>query len=480
MNNGSGSRQSEEYTMDRRTFLHFGSSACLAGMTPFLNTGLSQENHNQIIEPQASDALIANPGMGFETFHCFNTDDRITRLPYYPKCSIAYFRFYWDALEPKEGKYNFDMMDQLVDKAQKNGQELALRFMPMSTTNAKQGTPKWYTDKAKVYSFKRDNSTGWAPDHNDPYFLSKQEALISAFGEKYNGSPYICRMDIGSVGFWGEWHLSHTEPPVPMITEENAIRIIDMYLKYWNQIPLSMLIGYVPGLRYAVENGTGWRADSLGDYGHFSDTWCHMTDAYPQKLAEANASQAWKRGPIAYEPPGSMTDLEKYVPSKGGGYDKMWDQALQWGGSAYNPKSGTIPAAQIPAIERFLKRCGYRFVLKRVAIPQTWQRKEKNLPISIQIENVGVAPAYKNYRLAIKLTGLGAPVILPSKSKVSQWLPGEHHIEERCALPDSLPAGTYNISLGILHPSLARPAIQLANTGGDEDGWYPLSHIKII
>jgi len=67
--------------------------------------------------------------MGFEIFHSFNSDERNTRLEYYSKCSIAYFRFYWDTLEPEEGKYNFDLIDSLLDKGRQNGQDLALRFM---------------------------------------------------------------------------------------------------------------------------------------------------------------------------------------------------------------------------------------------------------------------------------------------------------------------------------------------------------------
>jgi hypothetical protein len=46
----------------------------------------------QVIEPDSSDEVLVNPGMGFETFHGFNDDDRNTRLKHYPRCSIAYYR----------------------------------------------------------------------------------------------------------------------------------------------------------------------------------------------------------------------------------------------------------------------------------------------------------------------------------------------------------------------------------------------------
>jgi hypothetical protein len=43
----------------------------------------------------------------------------------------------------------------------------------------------------------------------------------------------------------------------------------------------------------------------------------------PGKLAEAQAADAWENGPIVFEPPGSMRDLERYEPSRGGGYVRL-------------------------------------------------------------------------------------------------------------------------------------------------------------
>ncbi|MEA3225772.1 MAG: beta-galactosidase, partial [Planctomycetota bacterium] len=324
--------------MNRRTLIKLGSSGLLAGMMRplMISSTLVGQIGSYVIEPEPIDEVLTNPGMGFETFNSFNGDERNVLAENYPKCSIAYFRFDWDTLEPDEGKYDFDLIDSLLDKARERDQDLAMRFMPTRPADLEGGTPNWYSRRSKGFWYTKNNRLGWAPDHNDPYFLAKQEALVSAFGEKYDGHRNIIRMDIGSVGFWGEWHMSHTEPEVPMISEENAIKVIDMYLEHWSKTPLSMLIGYVPGLRYAVRKGAGWRADSMGDYGYYSADWCHMFDSYPQNLAQARAWDAWKNGPVAFEPPGSMYDLEDFVPDRGGGYDAMWAQALKWHGSAFN------------------------------------------------------------------------------------------------------------------------------------------------
>ena len=466
--------------MNRRDFIKLSSSCLLGGLAcpRMRNPAWARQADNYIFEPEATDEVLVNPGMGFETFHSFNEDQRYRRAENYPECSIAYFRFYWDKLEPQEGNYNFELIDLLLENARQNGQDLALRFMPTSAADPYVGTPKWYIAKAKGYWYKKNNREGWAPEHNDPYFLAKQEELLSAFGERYNGHQNVIRMDIGSVGFWGEWHMSHTEPEVPMINEENAVKIIDMYLKYWDETPLSMPIGYVPGLRYAVSKAAGWRADSLGDYGHFSDTWCHMFNCYPQNLEQAEASEAGKNGPVAFEPPGTMHDLDKYVPDKGGGYDKMWDKALEWYGSAFNAKSKPIYSHQVPLIEHFLKRCGYRFTLRRIILPKILLPNQRYLPIDFEIENTGVAPVYKNYIPAIKLTSDNVSAIIASGARTREWLPGIHRMEEDLLLPDSLGAGNYLVSFGILDPGNHLPAIKLANKGMDNEGWYPLGLVE--
>lgn len=466
--------------MNRRDFIKL-SSYCFLGSTvcpQMLNPVWACRADNHIFEPESADEVLVNPGMGFETFNSFNRDLRNVLAENYPECSIAYFRFFWSKLEPQEGRYNFEMIDWLLEKGRQNGQDLALRFMPTSSDDSYQCTPEWYMEKAKGYWYKRYNRKGWAPDHNDPYFLAKQEELVSAFGARYNGHQNIVRMDIGSVGFWGEWHMSHTEPEVPMISEENAIKVINMYLEHWDKTPLSMLINYVPGLHYAVSKGTGWRADSLGDYGHFSDTWSHMFVAYPRDLELAGAWGAWKNGPVAFEPPGTMYDLDNYVPDRGGGYDVMWNEALQWHGSSFNAKSKSIYPHQVPSIQNFLRRCGYRFILRRIILPKTLFRDRRHLPVYVEIENVGVAPVYKNYVPAIKLTGARVSVIMTSEARACQWLPGLHRIQEDLLLPDCLGAGDYAVSFGILDPGNHSPSIRLANKGADPDGWYPLGIVE--
>ncbi len=467
--------------MDRRAFLQTATSGFAGAlMTARLDNRSASARTLQGSGPQfelpATDAILVNPGVGLETFHQFNADLPESRRSALPPCSIAYFRFYWDKLEPREGAYNFDLVGSLLDQASSQGQSVALRFMP--TSKGGSSTPAWYRESAKGFTYKTGNREGWAPDHNEPRFLASQEALVAAFGERFNGDPRLIRMEIGSVGFWGEWHLTSTEPRLPEINEDNAVKVVDMYLRHWDRTPLCMLIHRPATLRYALKHGTGWRADSLGDYGHFSETWHHMRDSYPAKLKEAGALDMIPRGPVAFEPPGTMRDLERYVPSHGG-YDAMYDQALAWYGSAFNPKIDPIPEDQFPSIRRFLARCGYRLALRQMQIASPPRAGDQTLAITATVENQGVAPPCKPYRLSLRLDRGGQPIVLHAAVDPRDWLPGIHRIKEELALSDPIPAGDYQLSIALLDPSTPRPAVELANQGKAPDSWYPLGTLTI-
>ena len=468
----------------RRQFLQ--QAAAMAAVPVLVHTSGTAMAGNTIdnpltVTPEESDEVLVNPGIGIETFWSFQGD----RLHYdrevenYPQSSIAYFRYYWNELEEAEGQYNFEEIDFLLKKARKRGQDLALRFMGF---NFGMRYPKYLMERARGHHvelaphpwYPVPKVPTWAPDFNCPYFLSRLEAFLAAFGERYNGHPELVRLDIGSMGRWGEWHCSGLKE-VAMPTEENACRLIDWHLKYFSKTPLSMLIGYVPGLRYAVSKGTGWRADSLGDWLRGK----HMDKLYPPRLEQADALLAYRRGPVTFEPQIGMDDLVKTVIEKGHTYDEMWDIALKWGGSSFNAKSTPVPPDQVPSIERFLKRCGYRFVLRRFTTSRR-ASLSSGLRVQMEFENVGVAPPYKNYVLALRLKGQDSQVIVDTDAQVTQWLAGRHVVDARLAIPAGLKAGPCEVSVGLLDPHYRQPEVRLAIKGPIDNGWYPLGKVDLV
>jgi len=427
------------------------------------------------VEPREIYGLLVNPGMGFETFHSFNSDPKNEHVPL---SRIAYARYYWDEIEPEEGKINFSLFDRDIQKARENNQDYAFRVMCES--GLKTRCPEWLIKKgAKGFwhaprksKDKNAPKTVWAPDYSDPVFLRAHEWLIRALGEKYNGHPDLDHIDIGSVGLWGEWHRGGIDAPMPDWPTEKTI--IDFYLKYFDKTPKVMLIGNRNAMEYAVSNGCGWRADCLGDMGGFGGWFMHM-DYYQEQLDAAKANDAWKRAPVCFEVCWTMPFWDK----QDWDVDWIFEEALRMHCSVVNGKSAPTPPRFRPILNKFQKRMGYRLVLRKLQLPEVVQANS-NMLVDWEWENIGVAPPYRPYSVVLELRGSGGRKIqLQSKADVRDWLPGKHYVLDTFKVPDP-PEGEYEVFLGVLDPHYRTPDVMLAIDGRRDDGYYYMCKIKVV
>jgi len=429
--------------------------------------------------PQEIDTLFANPGMGWQTFHRFADEDpALQGLP----SSSAYFRFYWRELEPKDGEIDFAKVDTLLTRAHRAGQRLCFRVM-CTGSGQYLDVPPWLKDLGcRGYEFEYEGGKHWVPDFEDPMFRERHFRLIRELGKRYNGHPDVDLIDIGSVGLWGEWHMSGTKrldngQPVPLPSPQTRQALINAWREAFPDQPKVMLIGDIDGLRHAVTQGCGWRADCLGDCGGFSKNWNHMRDLYPLHVQQSGATDAWKRAPVAFE---SCWDMRKW---KQEGWDirYIFDYALSNHVSYVNNKSAPIPEGTRAEVERLLRRIGYRLVLRQVDHPR--QAKAGGpLPVVMRWDNVGVAPPHGDYRIALRLSSSGSAnerFISVTGHSIQAWLPGPTEVTEPLAVPREWPAGDYGLAVALVDPSSREPAVRLAIEGRAADGWYPLSVVTV-
>lgn len=473
------------------------SVTCLAVMFCLTATVKAAEPADWVVKnPQEIDDILANPGMGWQTFHHTAKDDR--NLPSWIPSTVHYARWGWGQLEPAPGQLNTEFLDKILKDTREAGQKLAFRVMCCSTSPRNPYHPAWLKDiGGRVIVTRYGNTTGLeVPDLDDPVVLKAHLDFIRRLGARYDGHPDIDHVDLGSVGWWGEWHMSQSDP-AKMPTPENQRLIIDTYLQAFRKTPVLMLIDGPAMLRYATSQGTGWRADCLGDMGGFSRNWCHMRNAYPSILKEAEAIEVWKKAPVAWE---TCWDIRKWV-EEGWSLRYIFNYALAVHGSYINNKSAPLPPGDEvrSEIERFLKRLGYRLVLREFAHPASVPAQSQ-LPVRMVWQNVGSAPCYRPYHIAYRLQpAQGQPVVMVSTLMVNQIMPGsvELFTEDFMANPPDLPPGDpviledsiplsnvkpgrYSLAVGIVENSESdRPIVQLGIAGRDPEGWYPLSEVVI-
>jgi hypothetical protein len=479
--------------------LCLAASAALAA--PAAEGDAMKETAPQVtVRPQETDEILANPSVGWETFHC--TKDRDKHLPSWIPSTIQYARWGWGELEPKPGQLNAEFLDAQLADSRRAGQRLAFRVMCCSSGPGHPYQPAWLAKEGgrEVPCSYGQTKGLLVPDFDHPATLEKHLDFIRRLGERYDGHADLDHVDLGSVGWWGEWHMSDCKE-VGMPTAANCRKIVDAYLAAFRKTPLIMLIGGKEQLTYATQHGAGWRADCLGDLGGFSKSWCHMRKGYPVYIREAGVQDAWKTAPVAWE---SCWDMRRWV-KEGWPLRFIFNYALALHGSYLNNKSAPLPEDPIvrPETERFLRRLGYRLVLKELTHPAAASPGGK-CPLAMKWQNAGSAPCYRPYRLAYRLTPAGAAGSAGARTlvggvTVKGWLPGSVElftneffggdwdlpkgpvvaVADEVALPADLPAGKYALSIAVVAEDAPTPAIRLPLPGRDGEGWYPISELDI-
>jgi hypothetical protein len=439
------------------------------GASPVSTAAARSSERTVTVRPTEIDDILYNPGIGFADFH-FGIGSPLPPSQY-PRSTVAYVRWYWAELEPAEGQYDFGRVDSVIAQAKALGETLAFRIM----TSPK--TPQWLLDKG-VPGVKVGG--GIFLDYNHPIYLDYHERLIRAFGERYAGSSDVDHVDIGSVGCWGEWNTACCGELVALCkryypTEAHQITITDWYFRYFPKTPLVTLVD--GQLKYAVSHGAGWRGDCFGDYGMFGPGWNHMENVYGPAAQDPVVGNAWKTGPVQFEVCGVMQDWY----DRGFDIDLILRKGLEWHASVLNAGYAPVPAVWRPRVDEFLKKLGYRLVLREMTHP-TEARPGETLRLRSRWENVGVAPVYHPWPLAYRLRSGSDQVVAHwvSTANLMDWLPGaRHEVNDIVVVPDQVPGAIYSLDVAILTRDGSSAHVDLAIGGKRTDRWYPVSTLAI-
>lgn len=445
---------------------------------------LCAQTDTVLFKPKPLDGTLRNPGRGIQTFQRFEGQALNPPTTWsevgpegplpaaegviFPESTVAYVRWFWSQIEPTPGVYAWEILDSALSEAKRHGQKLAIRIMPY---DPKSPLPEWYRNSTARRANKPGDQDGaiWSPDSDDPYYVARWSALVRKLGERYDGHPDLDTVDISTFGYWGEgWG------PYPP-SKEVQQALVDLHFEVFRKTKLLMNFDVQEMLEYGTGRGAGWRADCWGDFGRPSKpNFAHMIDAYPIGVAAAGVRDAWVHGPVSLEVCGTTASWKRNSYP----LQRIFDAAMRWHASTINLKSSPIPEEWRPAFEEFEKRLGYRYSLRRVEYPR---RVAVGVPFQLKTLwlNEGVAPAYDRYQVQLELVSgqNRGNVLLPIE--LTKWGPGDWVYEGPVLLPESLPAGSYRMRIAVLDAATGKPAIQLANEGREEDGWYGIGSIEL-
>jgi hypothetical protein len=381
------------------------------------------------------------------------------------------------------------------------------------------GIPQFLLDEGlKVHhythfgnSLQRTDSV--SPDYDDPNLVKALETFIAAFGEKYDGDPRIGFIEIGLVGFWGEWHTwpqdGNTQETavlksLPNPKEENWMpsdatqeRIIKAYDDAFNKTRILMRYPMLPpngqqsgpgrlekygSLKYNI----GYHDDSFAYTTLFGEDWYFMG-----KMEWSGAIDKWKTEPIGGElrpeiqlsvwsNPPIRHDVENFTATVDGTH-------VSWliAHAIFTVKSVTSDTAVYKQALAGARHMGYEFYVSAVRLPDITTNSP--LEVSLRVQNTGVAPFYYDWPVELGVLDSSGKLITTYQSdwKITSILPAEGntpYVEWTYSNPSPhLTPSAYTLALHVVNPLSNGKTLKFADTTQDANlpGWLTLGSFTV-
>ena len=222
---------------------------------------------------------------------------------------------------------------------------------------------------------------GQSPDYTNETLISTLETFIGELGTQYDGDTRIAFIQIGLLGFWGEWHTYPHESWFPDVTIQN--RILHAFDNAFNTTQIL--------LRYPTADSPtlnmGFHDDSFAYETIGPDDW-----VFSNLLTDAGAQNRWQEFPIGGEiypdiqttmweliPPSEVQDFEQCVTSTHASW-MIYDEIFY----------GSFTAGEKNRARDGALSLGYQFTVKGISS----NRDNNMLSINVTLENSGSAPFY--------------------------------------------------------------------------------------
>lgn len=424
---------------------------------------------NITVNPVSTTDLLVNPGKGWMTM--FKPAIYDSKLPDEIPSALYYVRIYWRQVHTGPGQYDWSDIDSAIANARRGGQQVMIRLMPFWRTAS---IPEWI---ANISPINCTNFPGiMLPDLDNSVVQGHIEDLLREMGARYDRHPDVHSIEINFYGWSGEGHFYNCGDNLGIPSHAAQRWLANKHYEYFPSLPI---IGPV----HAQETNqqlTIHMYDAYGDTrgaGVFLDCWgdsSHQNSKYPSWLniiskRGDNNWDAWEKGIIKLEPCN--------LPASDIPASTQW--ALDYHASFIGNKNHSFPDAYLGDIINKLKRLGYRLVLRELTHPADASQRG-TISVRMDIDNIGVAPPYRDYYLAIRLKSLSNEHIYTSDRSVKHWLPGSHTETLSFTVPYVLENGIYELAVAIVDEFNHEPAIMMPIEGLNKtDKWHTVSQINI-
>lgn len=374
---------------------------------------------------------------------------------YYPDTTVAYIRILWKEFEPVQGEYHYEVIEDVLKKADECGQTVMFRLMPHST-RAEDDVPEWL--KEIVDCPKRPEGARMKDSPTDPLYLELFGKAMEKIAERFDDDPRLDIVDICLPGAWGEGH-KIDQYPIDVLKAH-----MDVYTRAFKK---THLLGQVlePHLaKYANEaRPVGWRGDGIGQENLMRVKFPYAVSILPD---------LWEKSPVSFEAYWWMGEWYR----QGWNLDQIIESTLEWHVSTFNAKSLPIPYEWTDKVKYWNSKMGYHYVIDYFKCPQSAKISEE-VDVEFGIDNVGVAPIYRPIPLKIRLTDGENAYVFDTDIDIREWMPGKHINHVIITMPEDIKVGDYKVEIGIMNESISQ--IYFATDAESDGAYYVVGRINI-
>lgn len=343
------------------------------------------------------------------------------------------------------------------------------------------GIPQYLLDgglTTYAYTNYGNDDISLCPNYEDSNLQQAMTNFIAALGARYDGDRRIAFIELGLLGFWGEWHT------YPLTNLFASVAVQQEVLAAYNNafIKTKLLVRWPSGTNPAALP-IGYHDDSFA-----FDTIDPPSYNFLGLLKAAGETNKWRTQPIGGEvyppvqscmwdasqtnclPPGQ--DFPDCVSLSHASW--MLNQAL------FDPG---FTGAQEDLALAGAHQLGYEIYVTNAAIVDAFVSGSLN--VSVQILNTGVAPFY--YDWPLQLAALNSTNALAqtwtTTWKLSSLLPASSNtLWCYTQTNHGLTAGQYKCLLRAQDPLTNGPLFRFANVAQDADlaGWLTLGQFSVV
>ena len=428
-----------------------------AGLTNFYSLGYSP-------------AALANPLKGFMPY-----TGSYTTFPYSMEWSYLPLR----SLMTGPTNFNWSSLDSLLSTDVGRGHQTVLRVY-LDYPTLPTGIPQYLLDDGlTTYSYTDyGNTTSVSPDYENPLLDQALTNFIAALGARYDGDPRVGFVELGLLGFWGEWH---TYPETNLFASVQVqAEVIAAYTNAFHQTKLL--------IRYPTVVGT-FDPTTL-PLGYHDDSFAYDTIAPPSYnflglMAAASELNKWLTQPIGgevYPPVQSCLWAQPTCVPGGQEFSNCVAAAhASWMLDQYVFAPGFSGTQQNLALAG-AHQLGYELYVSNAILVDVSGSGPLN--VSFGILNTGVAPFYYDWPVQLAVLSSNNTLVQAWTTawKLSSLLPGTNTVWTYTQTNPGLPIGQYKLLLGVENPMTNGVPLRFANQTQDADlsGWLTLGQFSVL